>query len=314
MPATLSTPDFDSANAYPEVGLLRTALRDGDWPAVRALYDPMGWDGRALLVQEAADLPDAGDQLRRAVAADPADGAAAAMLGGHLIVAGWRVRTAAPARYVSREQWAGFHDHLRQAEAVLSAATAHDPGNLTAWQQRITAARGLQAGQAEARRRYERVAAIDPHHRATQSLYLQQLAPKWGGDRAAMHGFARERMLAAPDGAHNAVLVAEAHLEHVFIDGVRHLTTAPVRAELHEAAERSVWHPAFRRTPGWVVVLNHFAGAFAAAGEYAAAARVFRELGPHATDYPWNYLQRFLERFSRHPGRTFARFRRRALA
>ncbi|MDP9797901.1 hypothetical protein J2S43_006413 [Catenuloplanes nepalensis] len=311
MPGNASTPDFDPASAYPEVGLLRAALRDGDWPAVRALYDPMGWDGRALLVREAAD---AGDLLQRVAAEDPADGAAAAMLGCHLVVAGWRVRGSGSAQFVTREQWTGFHDHLRRADAVLSAATAHDPGNLTAWQQRVKVARGLEMGQAEARRRYDRVAAIDPHHRDTQSLYLQQLAPKWSGDLATMHGFARERMLAAPEGAHNAVLVAEAHLEHVFIEGVEYLRTAEVRAQLHEAAERSVWHPAFRRTPGWVVVLNHFAGAFAAAGENAAAARVFGDLGPFATDLPWDYLRRLLERFSRHPGRTFARFRRKALA
>ncbi|MFI5840755.1 hypothetical protein ACIA8K_13705 [Catenuloplanes sp. NPDC051500] len=308
-----STPDFDAAGAYPEVGSLRAALRSGDWAAAREIYDPLGWDGRALLVAEGGEVRDAGDLLRRVVAADPADGAAAAMLGCHLVRAAWRVRSSAPAKHVGADQFRGFHDLLRQADVVLATATGQDPGNLAAWQQRVIVARGLELGQGEARRRYDRAAAIDPHHRATQTSYLQQLCPKWSGDLRTLHGFARERMLTAPAGAHNAVLVVDAHLEQLLSDGAEHMRSADVRAQLHEAADLSIWHPDFRRTPGWVAVLNYFAAGFAAAGEDRAAARVFTELGPHATDLPWNYLSRFRERLARHPHRTFNRLRKQAM-
>ena len=63
-----------------------------------------------------------------------------------------------------------------------------------------------------------------------------------------------------------------------------------MRAELHEAAQRSVWHPAFRRGFGWVGTMSTFAAAFSLVGDEPAAASMFSALGPYAAQWPWTYL------------------------
>ncbi|MDP9797905.1 hypothetical protein J2S43_006417 [Catenuloplanes nepalensis] len=314
----LPAPDFDAATAYPEIGVLRAALAAGDWPAVRRLWDRLDWAGRSHLavavgaIARPAETAHLINVLRAALAADPGDPAAGPMLGSHLISAGWRVRGASRARYVSERQFREFHEHLRRAEAVLIEATARDPENVAAWQMRVTSARGLELGAEEAQRRYDRLARTDPHHLNAQTSLLQMLCPKWSrGPWDRVHTFARERMLAAPEGAHNAVLVVDGHLEHWLDlpggeDG-EYLMSQPVRDEIYAAAYRSVWHPAFRRTFGWVYVLNMFAGVFTMVGDHRAAAGLFAALGPLATESPWDYL-------GGNPGETFVTRRAAAIA
>src|SRR5690349_2208850 len=141
-----------------------------------------------------------------------------------------------------------------------------------------------------ARYRYACLTAFDPHHLPGQSQLLQQLCPKWGGAWAEAQEFARTAMRAAPHGAHNAVLVADLHLEK-WLDrrDAARLRSPRVRANLDEAADLSVRHPAFRRTLGWVAVVNSFAMAFGLAGERAAAKQMFAMLGPYASEFPWAY-------------------------
>ncbi|WP_033343683.1 hypothetical protein [Catenuloplanes japonicus] len=298
----LPVPDFDAATAYPEVGVLRAALAAGDWPAVRRLWDSLDWAGRGELAHAAGDVERPGETehlvtvLRAALQADAADPAAGALLGRHLIAAAWRIRSGARAQYVSGDRFARFHAELRRAEEVLIEATARNPGNVTAWQARVTIARGLQVGLAEARRRYDKAARIDPHHLDTELSYQQMVCPKWDGSWELLHAFSRERMLAAPEGALNAVLVPVAHLEHWLElseeEDTAYLRSKAVRDEIYEAAHRSVWHPAFRRTIGWVYVTNVFAGIFSLLEDQRAAAGQFAALGPLASRFPWSYIGR----------------------
>ena len=171
--------------------------------------------------------------------------------------------------------------------------------------------RGLRLGRSEARRRYDRLAAIDPHHLPGQWQFLQQLCPKSGGEWPHAHTFARETAAAAPPGSFDPVLVAEAHLEHWLEEhgrsaaaGRRYLSAGPVRDELNEAADRSVRHPAFRRTHGWVRVTSTFAMAFALLDDRPAAAALFTALGDLGSDRPWDYLG--------DPGPTIVKYRKRA--
>ncbi|GAB7041964.1 MULTISPECIES: tetratricopeptide repeat protein [Catenuloplanes] len=313
----LPAPDFDAATPYPEIGALRTALGAGDWPAVRRLWDAADRAGRAQLVAAIGDIERPAETahlvtvLNAALAAEPGDPAAGAMLGAHLVSAGWLIRGSGWARSVSERQFTDFHGYLRRAEGVLIEATARNPDNVAAWQWRITVAMGLQLGADEARRRYDRVARVDPHQLNAQAGLLQLLCPKWSGSWEQVHTFARERMLAAPAGAHNAVLVVDAHLEHWLSlpsgEDAAYLTSQPVRDEIYEAAHRSIWHPEFRRTVGWVWVLNMFAGIFTMLEDHRAAAGLFAALGPLATRSPWTYL-------GRDPGETFVRRRADAIA
>jgi hypothetical protein len=287
-------PSFDQAAAYPEVAALRAALSAGDWAAVRALHDPLPWEGRQLLVFDAAEQDGVERFLRSVIERDPHDLVATTMYAVRLVVMGWSVRTGARAKDVSDEQFKVFFDHLRQAEEILLWACARDPMSATAWCERVVTARGLQLGQSEARRRYERAVRHLPHYLPAQSQLLQQLCPKWSGDFATMHAFARQCTEQAPPGAHNGVLVVEGHVEHWLElesgKDAEYITSEAVKAEIRMAGERSVLHPDFRRTPGWVRTVSTFALGFSMIRDWPQAKYCFTMLGPYADRRNWDYL------------------------
>ncbi len=282
---------FEPAAAYPEVNAVRSAMAAHDWTAVRAVCDAAPPTGRSILIRYAADgsalANFLGDVLRR----DPADSTAAAMLGMHLIKVGWDVRTGARAEHVSSEQFSAFHDWLRRAETVLMDGIARHPADPALWVARLTSSRGLQLGLAETRRRYHKLVQADPHHLPGQLQFLQRLCPKWSGSWEMLHAWCREAMQAAPPGAQQGVLVAEGHLEHWLAeDGDDYLHSEPARTELYEAAYRSVWHPDFRREPGWVRTVSTFAMLFSVLDDQRAAASLFAVLGNLGSEHPWEYL------------------------
>lgn len=289
----LPPPVFDLVAAYPEMGRLQAALRARDWAGVRAVVDAAPEpSARTMLIRYAAGTPGIEPFLREVLGYYPDDGVAAALLGGHLTHTGWEVRTSASAQHVSKEQFRVFFEYLRRAEQVLIEGAARNPGDPTIWTQRLPSARGLQLGLSEVRRRYDRLAAYDPHHLPAQSQLLQSLCPKWSGTWEQMHTFAYEAMLAAPKGAPNAVLVVTGHLERwLDADGdMRYLASPFARNQIYEAANRSVWDPNFRHGYGWVWVRSSFAMVFSLLGDEAAAAGQFAALGHLASEDPWEYL------------------------
>jgi len=283
---------FDLAAAHPQVGEVRTAVARRDWSTARSVIDNAPADARSLLVREAADLPDLEGFLLGVLAADPEDALAAALLGTHLIEVGWRIRTRARAVHVSREQFAAFRAWLTRAEHVLLEAAARHPREPAIWVARITSSRGLELGQAEARRRYDRLRAVDPHNYLGQSQLLQQMCPKWGGTWEKLHAWAREETVASPPGSLTGALVADAHLEQTvglaYVE--RQARYARARDEMYYAAHRSIWNPEFRRPAGWVHAASTFAMVFSEAGDEQAAASTFSLLGSHASRMPWAYL------------------------
>ena len=297
---------LDPAAAYPEVTALRAGLAARDWTAVRAVLDAApGPVARTRLLSIGADTDVKNTEgleafLRYTANSDPRDSAAAAMLAFHLIDIGWEVRSGYRAQHVSAAQFATFHGWLRLAEAVLMEAIARHPDDPALWVARLTSARGLQLGLAETRRRYDKLAAIDPHHLPGQIQFLQRLCPKWSGSWELLHPWCREAMLAAPPGAPQGGLVADGHIEHWMEiggggTGKAYLSGPQVRAELYEAAERSVWHPAFEKTHGWTYAANYFAMAFSLLDDQPAARRTFELLGNLGTELPWQYLSENVE-------------------
>ncbi|MFY1669453.1 hypothetical protein ACN27G_05770 [Plantactinospora sp. WMMB334] len=284
----------DPAAAYPELGTLRAALGARDWPTVRDGLMAVEPGSRTTLLRLAVDGYSDRHFLEGLAEAEPDEPLTAALLGDLLIRQAWEIRTSKRAQYVSRAQFDQFHEMLRRAERLLIDATARHPDNPTLWTLRLITVRGLELGHSEARRRYDRLAASDPHHVPGQRQLLQQLCPKWGGSFEAVHDFARGAMRAAPEGAHNGVLVVEAHLEHMAeLDGAerrRYWTDGGVHTELREAAQRSVLHPAFRRTPGWVLVQNTFAMVFWMIDDHRTAARLLSGLGHLVSAEPWDML------------------------
>ncbi|MFE9694130.1 hypothetical protein [Micromonospora sp. NPDC005806] len=102
-------------------------------------------------------------------------------------------------------------------------------------------------------------------------------------------------MAAAPEGAHNAVVLAKAHLER-WTDGdssaerARYRKDPQFRRDIWEAAQRSVLHPRFEHRHGWVAVRSMFALMLCVAEFWDAAIAQFTALGHLASEYPWSYL------------------------
>ncbi|WP_430780507.1 tetratricopeptide repeat protein [Actinoplanes sp. G11-F43] len=270
---------LDPAAAYPKVAVLRDALDAGDWPACRETLDTAEPVERTCLTTVAADTEGVTDFLRGVLSGDPSDGAAGALLGRHL---------------------AGAGDFVG-AERVLVDAAARSPRDPAIWTVRLRTARSLRLGPSEARRRYDRLAEIDPHHVPGQSQFLRYLC---GHDPAAAHEFAHQAADAAPPGSLNPVLVAEYHLDRYLAEGRHHFDDTTVRAELTEAADRSARHPDHRHTHGWVRVTSTFAMVFALLGDHPAAAGFFGTLGDLDSAQPWDRLG--------DPATVIGRYRKRA--
>ncbi|KUO21102.1 hypothetical protein [Streptomyces dysideae] len=310
-PGASSGPSFDPYVNLPELVPLRTAAVSGDWTAVQAYFASLdSADKVTFVVGLVAETDGVENMLERAVAERPADPLPRTLLADRYVRIGWGIRGDARAKHVSSGQFDQFHDWLRRAERILIEVCAEQPSYAPAWTVRLITARGLSLGQAEARRRYERLSAHHPHHYAAQQQLLQQLCPKWGGSWDDAHGFARESAAAAPDGSHAGALVALAHLERwLDLDGSEagaYMRGLPVRDDLRHAAQVSVLHPDYR--PGWHGIGTHsaFAMAFSLGGHFEDAARHFAALGDRAAEFPWSYLS--------DPRGAFVKYRKSALA
>ncbi|MDN0195157.1 hypothetical protein [Streptomyces sp. S.PNR 29] len=309
--ATGPGPSTDPFDNLPELAALRTAAQARDWAGTQAFFAGLDSADKVSFASGLlADMAGVEHYLEQAAAARPGDPLPRTLLAERYIRIGWEIRSSLRAEHVSREQFDQFHAWLRKAEQLLIEVCAEQPGYAPAWTARLITARGLQLGQSEARRRYDRLSARHPHHYRAQSLLLQQLCPKWGGSWEAAHGFARECASAAPDGSDAGVLVADAHIEHwLDLDSgedTAYMRGLPVRDDLRHAAEVSVLHPGHR--PGWEWIGAHstFAMAFSLGGHREDAARHFAALGDRATEYPWAYLPDWRNQF--------AKFRKAALA
>ncbi|MBO3739895.1 hypothetical protein [Actinoplanes flavus] len=107
-----------------------------------------------------------------------------------------------------------------------------------------------------------------------------------------------EPMAAAPPGSPHGVLIAEAHIEHIFggdRDAVGYLSDPAVRAEIYGAAQRSIGHPDFRPGYGWVDALSTFAFLFTLLDDRRSAAAAFTALGDRATAFGWDRVGRDVE-------------------
>ncbi|MFJ8947019.1 hypothetical protein ACIRG4_27920 [Streptomyces sp. NPDC102395] len=309
-PTDPSGPTFDPYDNMPELIPLRTAAQSGDWPSVRAYIARLDSIHRVnSAVSLVADVPGVENMLERAVREQPGDPLPRTLLAQRYVYIGWDIRSAARAEHVSRDQFDQFHSWLRRAEQLLIEVCAEQPSYTPAWNARLTTARGLELGQSEVRRRYDRLSAHHPHDYHAQTSLLQQLCPKWGGSWEAAHGFAQECAKAAPDGYANAALVADAHIEHWLelggSEGAAYLRGVPVHDDLRFAAHASVLHPDHRADWNSIGAHSTFAFAFSLGGHFEDAAPHFAFLGNRASKHPWDYMN--------DPKASFRKFRKSAL-
>jgi hypothetical protein len=291
-------PRMDPTYGDPQLAAVRAAAQAGDWPGIRgplAAAADAGDDELLTWLAEGVMLvPGAERCLSAAVAAEPDSALALLALGARQVEWAWEARTRKMAKYVSREQFELFHQRLALAQGHLYEAAERAPQWAAPWYFLQIAGRGLQVGPVIAERRFEATVRRAPFHLPAHRQQLQQVCRKWGGSHEQMHAFAREAMLAAPEGGRLGELVAVAHLEHWLDESrearQRYFRDPQVVLDLYEAAERSVHHPDHPREQDWTRGFNTFAMAFSLAGERAAAADLFDVLDGAVTEFPWMYL------------------------
>lgn len=289
-------PITDLAAAIPELAELRDAVVARAFDTVAARLTELRDRDDALVAVAArvvVDTPGAPGLIHQQLGSRPDDLIVKALYADSQIAAGWRARSGYRASYVSDQQFETFHDHLRKAERALIEICAMDPTWTYPWHLRLMTARGLELGQSETRRRYDRLAELNPHHLPAQQQFQQQLCPKWSGSWEELFEFSRKASAEADPGSANPLLIAKAHLEK-WLDldksGDAYLRSKDVIEELDGAAAASVLHPQFRPGFDWVTAHSAFGVAFALAGDRARATPHFRALGPFVDDYIWGIL------------------------
>ncbi|MEU6934296.1 hypothetical protein [Streptomyces sp. NPDC046385] len=279
----------------PDVPRVRAAAEAADWPTVRAVLEarPESAD-RTELLWAVAETAGVEQWIAPVLEAEPDAPLPRLVAGIRHITWGWEARTDALAKHVSREQFEVFHARLRQAEQWLYEVAEREPGWSSPWYGLQITGRGLQVGQAVARRRFEATVRRSPYHLGAHQQQLQQVCAKWSGSHEEMHAFARTAAFGAPGGTLLGQLVPYAHIEHwVSLDegaDATYIRGSEVAASLNEAADHSYRHPDFARGRGWLPLVNTFAMAFSLAGDRAGARECFEAAEGRVTESPWYYL------------------------
>lgn len=303
-------PRVDADSWDPDLAGMRAAALRRDWPGLRERLGkiPDGQE-RTWLLASVADVAGIEGWIPAVIAAEPDSSLALLVSGARRVSWAWEARSALRAKHVSREQFQTFHERLRVAEEELYEVAEREPGWVAPWYFLQMSGRGLQVGQETARLRFEAAVSRCPGHPGAHEQQLQQVCAKWSGSHEEMHGFARTSMLKGPEGSPLGELVALAHLEHwLDLEGgedAAYIRRPDVVAELHEAADRSVRHPAYERPRDWIPTFNTFAMAFSLAGERKAAGEFFTALEGRVTNFPWQYIDN-------DPTRAFTKWRAKA--
>ncbi|KJK40679.1 hypothetical protein UK15_06440 [Streptomyces variegatus] len=278
----------------------------GDWAAVKTALAPfdLGRDHRVL--GELAELGGVQDWIVRAVEEDKEHRATALLISGARHIAwGWEARTAERAVNVTQEQWRVFHERLETAEEHLLEAAELRPDWVTPWRQLLTSGRGMSLGAGINEARRDAALRRDPLDPETHLEWLSQLQPRWGGEPGQALAFAQGAFARAPHGHRLGCLIAMAYIEEwVESDRGDYLVTEEIQAQLREAADHSILHPAYVWRPGWQQDFNMFAMALSLSGERHTVRRVFQTLDGAYTEWPWGYFSE--------PEKQFARRHRRA--
>jgi hypothetical protein len=291
-------PAIDLSFGDRRLAAIRAAARAGgadNWPVIREEL-AAAEDGEELtfLVEGLRTVAGVERWIGPVIEAAPEDPLPLLVSGARHVEWAWHARTRAAARYVSEAQHELFRARLETAEEHLFEVVERMPASAAPWYFLQGSGRGLQVGPEVAERRFEATCGRAPGHLGAHRQQLQHLCPKWGGSRDRIHAFAREAMLAAPEGSPLGELVAMAYLEEWLDIGGDPESTFMSRPQvvdaLHEAAGRSVYHPAFVRRRDWALSFNTFAMALALAGDHRTARPLFKTLGNRATETPWSYL------------------------
>lgn len=280
MPAVRILPSLGD----PLLAELLAVAESQDWPAIRELlskHDVQSQDLTCLiwyLCKEAnASLQ---KWLPEILIPDKDDPLALVTLASLKIAQGWEVRSAKLAQYVGRDQFEVFHSLLDEAQDLLYEAVEIDRTSAAPWYFLTDLCLGLNPGVDVAKRRFEELNKRNPGNVNANRSMLQILCRKWYGSHEQMHAFARE-VLHGPHGLLLGELAAHAQIER-WLDikskeeRTAYMHQADVRAEILEAANRTIFRPEYShpRNPYWAA--NIFALAFSLAGMWPEALEAFK--------------------------------------
>ncbi|SNS65837.1 protein of unknown function [Asanoa hainanensis] len=286
---------IDSAQGDPRARALIDALDGRDWQTTRDLFaaaeEP---DARAYLMEIAAKVDGVQDWIGQWVDAEPESTLPLLVQGCHAVNWAWEARGAQRAKYTKDEQFREFFRRLVVAENLLDEVIDRDPDDVTARTWLVMASRGRQVPPDEAQARFDAVVKRHPGHVVAHEHRLQYLCAKWFGSDDEMFAFAREATAQAPDGSLLPELVAIAHIEKwMSLPGGEddaYMAGPEVGKEIVAAADRSVLHPAFTPSFGWVPRANALAMGLRMSGELETAARVFDLIGDQVGGWTWTYF------------------------
>jgi hypothetical protein len=278
----------------------------GDWEAVKAALAPFDLGREQEVLGQLTEVDGLEEWIVRAAEEDRNDTelrATALLISGARHVSwGWEARTSARAVDVSREQWQIFYERLRIAEEHLLEAAELRPDWVTPWRHLLTSGRGMSVDDSVKEARLAAGLRRDPLNLDLHLEWVSQLQPRWGGEPGQALEFAQKAFAGAPDGHRLGCVIAMAHIEDWVESDDRDCLQHPrIRAELREAAERSILHHAYQRRLGWQGDYNMFAMALSLAGS-STASNVFRELEGAYTEWPWTFMA--------DPQKAYARFRK----
>jgi hypothetical protein len=250
-----------------------------NWSAVRELLSKQSGNDLSTLIAGLCGKQSLAEWLPEAIGKESEDAIARAVLGAEAIGRAWRIRTAQRAPHVSQEQFREFHRILREAEEHLYAAAELDSRSAAPWHSLLVSGRGLQVGMEIQQRRFEAVLERSPDHLRAHQQMLQQLCRKWSGSHERMHAFATEAMR-GPYGDELGVLIPRAYYEHYGYlpqnsPERAFIRSAESRAELQEAADRTIFRPGYRPARDPYAAANVFAWTFTAARMWPQARAAF---------------------------------------
>jgi hypothetical protein len=261
-------------------------LSAGDDEAFRVylMTEPDSVRRDVTLVAVLDALPDRASWLDRWVDKEPENHVARIARGTNLVDWAWEARGHLRAQEVTGEQWNQFFPRLEAAWRDFEAAIAIIPDDGSAYALMIDAAKGLQVGVERGLAIYEAAQSRRPWHPVAHESIIQLLAPKWSRSTVEMWDLARKVTRAAPEGSPVHGVIADAHVE-AWIETPeaaksRYWQNEAVRAEIVEAAARSVESPLADRSRPMMRARSSFAYCFARLNDRERLRRQLDALGP----------------------------------
>lgn len=258
------------------------------------------WSLRADAVQTlAARALDDGAWLERWRSESADDPDALAVEAHRRILEAWTVRTAARAKDVSEDRFRAFHALLDDALPVIEAAVAANPGDPVPYEAVLTHCLGAQAPREVFDTCLGQALACAPDHLPTHLCAVQFLADKWYGSHEEMLDYAsRAAAGAAKDSPVRALEIVALTEVNVAIDSGRlsrrkdggegPLDAGQIDAIIAKAQAYSMSRPPEDSEAR--LVRNHLVWALNRRQRWAESLDVYRSIGRHATESPWEML------------------------